>query len=326
MTTARIEGLASYFPEKIIMNADFEKTLETTDQWIVERTGIHQRRRSEPHETPGFMGARAAEKLLQQLGKSPDEIDLIVVATITGDYSFPASASIIQNELKAKNCWGFDLSGACSGYLYAIEVARSMIESNRHQNVLVIAAEKMSTILDYQDRSTCVLFGDAGSATWVSASSGEEGIIDSQLHLDGSGIEYLYAPIGGSRTPLTAELIEKRDHFAKQDGRNVYKRAVVDMAEVSAQLLEKNNLTGEDIALYVPHQANLRIIESAAERLKMPMEKVMINLDRYGNTTAATIPTALDEALQTGKVKKGDLVLMASFGAGFTWGATLIRL
>lgn len=325
---AKISGIESYFPTKVMTNADFEKFLDTNDEWIVERTGIKERRIGEAHETPGFMSSEASKKLLQRLQISADEIDLIVMATITPDYPFPAAAAVIQRNIGATRAWGYDLSGACSGYLYALETARAFVESGIHKNVLVTAAEKMSSILDYTDRSTCILFGDAGSATLVQATTSEAGpqIIDSILRLDGSGIESLYAPAGGSLKPISAEMIQAKQHHPKQDGRAVYKRAVVDMAQVAVDVLERNGLKGSDIALFVPHQANLRIIESCADRLGMPMEKVALNIQKYGNTTAATIPTALDEYWREGKVKSGDLVVLASFGAGFTWGASLVRL
>lgn len=325
---ASILGIDSYFPETIVTNKDLEKIVDTNDQWIVERTGIRERRRSEAHETPGFMGSEASKKLLKKLNFPAEKIDLIIVATITGDYTFPACASVIQRNIGATKAWGYDLSAACSGFLYALESARAFVESGMHENVLVVAAEKMSGILDYTDRSTCILFGDAGSATLVTRAdeNSNSEIIDGIMHLDGTGIEYLYAPAGGSLKPLTKEIIDSKEQYAKQDGRNVYKRAVVDMAQVAEEVLKRNNLTGDDIQLFVPHQANLRIIESAADRLGMPLEKVSINIDRYGNTTAATIPTALQESFEKGNVKKGDLVLLASFGAGFTWGATLLRL
>ncbi len=323
--TAQILGVRNYYPETVITNYDFEKTLETNNEWIIERTGIRERRRSAPHETPAFMGARAAEKLLSDLGVGAAEIDLILCATITGDYSFPASAGIIQNDLKCTRAWAYDISAACSGYLYALETARAFVVSGLAQKVLVIAAEKMSAILDYTDRSTCVLFGDGGAASLVTAGNSDSYIIDSILKTDGSGVEFLYAPIGGSKNPITVENIQKREHFAKQDGRNVYKRAVVDMAEVCVEILEKHKLSHRDLKLFVPHQANMRIIESCASRIGLPMDQVAINIDRFGNTTAATIPTALRHAEEEGKVKKGDLVLLASFGAGFTWGASLLR-
>lgn len=324
---AELRAIRNYFPEKKLTNLQLEKMVDTTDEWITERTGIKERRISESHETPGYMGAQAAKTLLTDLKMSPEEIDLIICATITPDYTFPATASVVQREIGATKAWGFDISAACSGYVYGIEVARSFVMSGLHKNVLLIAAEKMSAIMDYTDRSTCILFGDAGTASLISAAADntQSEIIDSILHLDGSGIEYLYAPAGGSLKPITAEMISSGDHYAKQDGRNVYKRAVVDMAEVCVEMLKKHGLKGSNIKLLVPHQANLRIIEAAANRLEMPMDKVALNISKYGNTTAATIPSAMREAELEGKIAKGDLVLFAAFGAGFTWGANLVR-
>jgi len=323
---AKIAGIESYFPEKRLTNQDLEKSVETNDAWIVERTGIRERRISNEQETPGWMGAKAAEKLLGKLNVQAADIDLILVATVTADYHFPATASVIQRELGATRAWGFDLSAACSGYIYGLETARVFVESGLYKNVLLIAAEKMSAIVDYEDRSTCILFGDAGTATLLSPSTDESGILDSELRLDGSGLELLYMPAGGSKLPTSLETVRAKKHFVVQDGRSVYKRAVVDMAEISAEILTKNSLSSKDIRWFVPHQANLRILESAAKRLELPMERVALNIERYGNTTSATIPSALQEKIESGEAKEGDLILLASFGAGFTWGATLLRL
>ncbi len=323
---ACIRLIQDYFPKKVLTNKDMEKMVETSDEWIFDRTGIRERRMSEPHETPAFMGTEAAKKILSDLKIDPKSIDMILVATITGDYLFPATACLIQNALGAVNAVGFDLSAACSGYLFALETARAYILSGLAKRILLIAAEKMSSIVDFKDRQTCILFGDAGSATLVEASTDESGIIDTYLRTDGSGAQCLFMPAGGSAKPPSHETVDAREHFAKQEGKQVFKRAVVDMAEASVEILNRNKLTGSDIALFVPHQANIRIIDAAVERLKLPREKVALNIHKYGNTTAATIPTALLGAQREGKVKKGDLVLLASFGAGYTWGATLLRL
>ncbi|PIR22852.1 MAG: 3-oxoacyl-ACP synthase [Deltaproteobacteria bacterium CG11_big_fil_rev_8_21_14_0_20_45_16] len=324
---AQIKAIRNYFPQKKLTNKQLEKMVDTTDSWIRERTGIRERRLAETHETPSFMGAEAAKELLNDLSIDPMSIDCIVVATITGDYSFPASAALIQRIIGAKKAWGFDISAACSGYLYGLETTRAFVESGLYKNILFIAAEKMSSILDYTDRSTCILFGDAGSASFICQADSDENsvIIDSLLKMDGTGVEALYSPVGGSLKPLTEETIKAKEHYAKQDGRTVYKRAVVDMAEISLEVLKRNSLKASDLKLFVPHQANLRIIESAADRLGLPMDKVALNIEMHGNTTAATIPTALRQAELEGKVAKGDLVLLASFGAGFTWGATLLK-
>lgn len=323
---AKISGIREYFPPKVVTNADLEKIVSTSNEWIIERTGIHERRMSEQHETPGFMGAEAAKQLLQDLNVDPLSIDLIIAATITNDYVFPATACVIQEKIGAKNAYGFDLAAACSGFLYALETARAFVESGRAKRVLLIAAEKMSSILDYQDRQTCILFGDGGSATLIEAGDEQSHIIDSINRMDGSGIGCLYMPAGGSLKPPTHETIDNREHFVKQEGKTVFKRAVKDMADVCVEILERNHLKGEDVKLFVPHQANIRIIDGAAERMNLPKEKVALNISHYGNTTAATIPTALYQATQKGMVKKGDLVLLASFGAGFTWGSALLRL
>lgn len=322
----KITGIRQYFPEKRLTNADLEKMVETNDQWIVERTGIKERRIGEAHETPSYMGTKSAEALLKDFDIDPKTIDLILVGTATPDYLFPATACLIQNNIGATNAFGFDISAACSGYLFALDTARAFIESGRSKRVLLIAAEKMSAIMDYKDRSTCILFGDGGSATLLEPGNDESHIIDSISRIDGSGAFSLIMPAGGSAKPASHETIEAREHFIQQDGKNVFKRAVKDMADISTEILEKNNFKGSDVKLFVPHQANLRIIQAAARRMDLKDEQVAINIDRYGNTTAATIPTALYEAEQKGQVKKGDLVLLASFGAGYTWGSTLLKL
>lgn len=324
---ACIHAIRDYFPSKVVTNKDMEKLVETSDEWIRERTGIHERRLSEPHETPAFMGTAAAQKLLTDRKIDPLSIDLIICATITSDYCFPSSACLIQANLGCKNAWAFDLAAACSGYLYGLEMARAYVESGLGNRVLVIAAEKMSSILDYQDRATCIIFGDGGSATLVEpAADIESYFIDAVLRADGSGREFLYMPAGGSLKPPSEESVRAREHFVKQDGKAVFKRAVVDMAAICEEVLTRNNLKASDIDLFVPHQANMRIIESARERLGVPIEKTAINIDRFANTTAATIPTALVDSQRKGQLKKGMLVLLASFGAGYTWGATLLRI
>jgi 3-oxoacyl-[acyl-carrier-protein] synthase-3 len=325
MLRAKILGIEDYFPSQVVTNKDLEKVVETSDEWIVTRTGIRERRRSAPHETPSFMGVEAARKLMKKYQVMPEQIDLVLLSTITPDYVFPASACIVQSELGLKNAWAFDINAACSGFLYGLETARAFVESGRAKNVLLIAAEKMSSILDYEDRATCVLFGDGGSATLITAGDDKSYFVDSLLRSDGSGVQCLYMPAGGSRHPTSAESVAHRDHFVKQEGKTVFKRAVVDMAEICVELLNKHKIAASDVQLFVPHQANIRIIDAATERLGFPKEKVALNIDRCGNTTAATIPTALLDAERKGQVKRGDLVLLASFGAGFTWGATLVR-
>ena len=325
-TRACIRAIEDYFPSKVVTNKEMEAVVETTDEWIRTRTGIQERRRSETHETPAFMGTQAAKKILEKLKIDPMSIDLVICATITADYHFPSSACLIQSALGCNRAWAFDLNAACSGYLYGLEMARAYVESGLGKRVLVIAAEKMSSILDFKDRATCIIFGDGGSASLIEAASDDKSyLIDASLRADGSGREFLYMPSGGSISPPSCDSVEKREHFVKQDGKAVFKRAVVDMAAICEEVLKRNNLTAKDIDLFVPHQANMRIIESCLDRLGMPMEKTAINIDRFANTTAATIPTALLDAERKGQVKKGDLVLLGSFGAGYTWGATLLR-
>jgi 3-oxoacyl-[acyl-carrier-protein] synthase-3 len=324
---AAIHAIRDYFPQQIVTNKDLESLVATSDEWIRERTGIRERRRSQPHETPAFMGTEAARQLFQDRQIDPNTIDLVICATITADYSFPASACLVQSNLGCNNAFAFDLNAACSGYLYGLETARAFVESGRANRVLLIAAEKMSSILDFEDRTTCIIFGDAGSATLVEEAQDDQSyIIDSALRSDGSGREFLFMPAGGSIMPPSQESVAQRLHFVKQDGKAVFKRAVTDMAQICETLLERNHLKVSDIDLFVPHQANQRIIDSVAERLQMPREKVAINIDRFANTTAATIPTALVDAQRKGQVKKGMLCLLAAFGAGYTWGATLLRI
>lgn len=322
---SRIAGIEDYFPSQVITNDDLSKVVDTNDTWIRERTGISERRRSLDHETPSYMGIEASKTLLSRLKVDPKELDLILCATITPDHTFPASACLIQSGLGATKAFAYDINAACSGFLYTLDTAHAFIASKRATKVLVVAAEKMSAILNFKDRASCIIFGDGGSATLVEPSDDRRGWIDSLMRTDGSGIHCLYSKVGGSRYPATPETIAAGEHYVYQDGRSVFKRAVIDMADIASQLLIKNNVSVEAIDLFVPHQANLRIIEAACERLKMPIEKTAINLDRFGNTTAATIPTALRDAERKGQVKQGDLVLLASFGAGFTWGATLLR-
>ncbi len=324
---AAIHAIRDYFPEKIVTNLDLEKIVETNDQWIQERTGIKERRLSQTHETPAFMGTEAAKKLLADRNIDPLSIDLVICSTVTPDYVFPASACLIQNALGCHRAFAFDLHAACSGYLYGLETARAYVESGLAQRVLLIAAEKMSSILDYQDRATCIIFGDGGSATLVEkATDAESYIIDGMFRSDGSGREALYMPAGGSLCPPSHDTIDRREHFVKQDGKSVFKRAVTDMSQICVDLLERNKVSPQEIDLFVPHQANIRIIDACADRLGMPKEKVAINIDRFGNTTAATIPTAIVDAQRKGQLKKGQLVLLAAFGAGYTWGATLLKI
>ena len=272
------------------------------------------------------MSVKAIEIILKQRGISAQEIDVIIVATVTPDMFFPATACVIQAKIGAKNAWGFDISAACSGFVYAITVGSQMIETGRYKKIIVVGADKMSSILNYSDRNTCILFGDGAGAVLLEPSSDESfGIIDHKLYSDGNGGNFLYMKAGGSLNPPTHETIDKKMHYIYQDGKSVYKNAVVGMADVSAEIMKRNNLTGDDVAWLVPHQANLRIIDACAERMKLDKSKVMINIEKYGNTTAATIPLCLSEWYYAGKIKKGDNLILSSFGAGYTWGAVFVK-
>ena len=271
------------------------------------------------------MATRVARQLLERSQTSPEAIDTIIVATVTPDMFFPSTAALVQANIGAKNAWGFDLSGACTGFLYALDTGARLIESGRYQKVMVIGVDTMSSIVDYTDRNTCVLFGDGAGGVLLEPSPNEEGIIDSILHLDGTGGEYLFMRGGGSLHPASHETVEKRMHYIYQDGKTVYKFAVKGMANVSAEILERNGFTGRDVKLFIPHQANKRIIEATAKRCQFTDDQMLINIDKYGNTTAATIPIGMDEALENRRLEKGDLLLLAAFGAGFSWGSILIR-
>ena len=321
---AMITGVGMYVPEKIMDNAYFEKLVETNSEWILTRTGIRERRLLENGATSD-LGYKAAEDLFKNHNINRDEIDVIIVATVTPDMLFPATACLVQEKLGCKNAWGFDLSAACSGFLFALQTGASFIESGAYKKVLVIGADKMSAITDYTDRNTCILFGDAGSAVLLEPTEDRSlGIQDSILRIDGSGKDALYMLGGGSLNPPTHETVDKKMHYIYQDGKAVFKVAVKGMADVSYEIMEKNNLKSDDVAYLVPHQANLRIIDATAERMGLSKDKVMINIDKYGNTTAATIPLCLTEYYRDGRIKKGDKLVLAAFGAGYTWGSTYL--
>jgi 3-oxoacyl-[acyl-carrier-protein] synthase-3 len=320
-----ITSVAHYVPERRVTNHDLEELIETTDEWIVERTGIRERRLVESGVATSDLAAGAARKVLEQRGMAADAIDLIIVATVTPDMFFPSTACVLQEKLGASNAWGFDLLGACSGFIYALATGAQFVESGRHDRVLVVGADVMSSIIDFEDRSTCVLFGDGAGAVLLERSSGDTGILDWILRSDGGGGQFLHMPGGGSLHPATAETVSSRRHYVHQYGRNVFKFAVKGMVEVSEAILTRNGMQASDLALYVPHQANLRIINAAAERLGLEASRVAINIDRFANTTAATIPICLSEADAAGTIGAGDMVLLASFGAGFTWGSLLLR-
>lgn len=322
--TAAITAIGGYVPETILTNAELEKMVDTNDEWIKTRTGISERRiLKEQGKATSDLAVPAIKEILTKKNLDPFEIDCIVCATVTPDMVFPATANIVADKLGAVNAWGFDLNAACSGFLYALTTGASFIESGRYKKVIVVGADKMSAIVDYTDRNTCVLFGDGAGAVLLEANTDGFGIQDSLLKSDGSGRDFLHMKAGGSLKPATIETVMAKEHYAFQEGKTVFKFAVKGMADVSAELLEKNNLTGDDIAWLVPHQANLRIIDATADRMGISKEKVMINIQRYGNTTAATIPLCLWE--WESQLKKGDNLVLAAFGGGFTWGATLVK-
>lgn len=318
---AMITGVGMYTPEKILDNKYFESIVETNDEWIRTRTGISERRILENGATSD-LAARAALDLFEKHNVNPLDIDAIIVATVTPDMFFPATACLVQNKIGANNAWGFDVSAACSGFLFALQTGATLVESGRYKKVLVIGADKMSAITDYTDRNICILFGDAGSAVLLEPTEDKLlGLQDSILRIDGTGKDALYMLGGGSLNPASHETVDKKWHYIYQDGKAVFKVAVKGMADVSAELMEKSKLKSEDIAYLVPHQANLRIIDATAQRMGISKDKVMINIDKYGNTTAATIPLCLTEYYRDGKVKKGDNLILSAFGAGYTWGA-----
>jgi 3-oxoacyl-[acyl-carrier-protein] synthase-3 len=321
---AAITSVGGYVPETKLTNFDLEKLVDTNDEWIRSRTGISERRiLREPGKASSDMAVKAIEEILRKRHLDPLEIDCIICATVTPDMVFPATANIIGDKIGAKNAFGFDLGAACSGFLFALTTGASFIEAGRYKKVIVVGVDKMSSIIDYTDRATCIIFGDGAGAVLLEPSADEDGFQDSILKSDGSGSAYLHLKAGGSLKPASIETVMAKEHFAFQDGQPVFKFAVKGMADVSAELLEKHNLTGEDIAWLVPHQANLRIIDATADRVGLPKEKVMINIQKYGNTTAATIPLCLWE--WESKLNKGDNLILAAFGGGFTWGAAWVK-
>jgi len=322
---ATITAVGHYVPDKVLTNADLEKMVNTSDEWIRTRTGISERRIME-NGAASDMASKAIQNMLRNRGISPEEIDLIVVATISPDMFFPSTACLIQQKIGASKSWGFDVSAACSGFIYSLIIGAQFIETGAYRKVVVVGTDKMSSITDYADRNTCILFGDAAAAVLLEPTSDHSsGILDHVMYVDGSGDKYLYMKGGGSLHPATHETVDKGMHYLYQDGKAVFKVAVVGMAEVSAEVLKRNNLTGKEIDWLVPHQANLRIIDACAERMGLDKAKVMINIDRYGNTTAATIPLCLSEWWESGKLCKGQTIVLSSFGAGYTWGAILMK-
>jgi 3-oxoacyl-[acyl-carrier-protein] synthase-3 len=321
---AAITSVGGYVPETKLTNFDLEKLVDTNDEWIKSRTGISERRiLREPGKASSDMAVKAIEEILRKKHLDPLEIDCIICATVTPDMVFPATANIIGDKIGAKNAFGFDLGAACSGFLFALTTGASFVEAGRYKKVIVVGVDKMSSIIDYTDRATCIIFGDGAGAVLLEPSADEDGFQDSILKSDGSGSAYLHLKAGGSLKPASIETVMAKEHYAFQDGQPVFKFAVKGMADVSAELLEKHNLTGDDIAWLVPHQANLRIIDATADRVGLPKEKVMINIQKYGNTTAATIPLCLWE--WESQLKKGDNLILAAFGGGFTWGAAWVK-
>ncbi|TSA29521.1 MAG: ketoacyl-ACP synthase III [Ignavibacteriales bacterium] len=318
---AAITGVGMYVPDKILDNKYFESIVDTNDEWIVSRTGIRERRVMENGATSD-MAVYAIQDLFKTTKVKPEEIDVIIVATVTPDMFFPATACLVQEKIGATKAWGFDLSAACSGFLFALQTGASLIESGTYKKVIVVGSDKMTAITDYTDRNNCILFGDAASAVLLEPTEDlNYGIKDSLLYVDGSGKESLYMKGGGSLNPPSHETVDKKMHYIYQDGKAVFKVAVIGMADISFEIMKKNELKSEDVAYLVPHQANLRIIDATAKRMGISKDKVMINIDRYGNTTAATIPSCLTEYYRAGKIKKGDNLILSAFGAGYTWGA-----
>jgi len=322
--TAAITAVGGYVPETKLTNFDLEKMVDTNDEWIRTRTGISERRiLNEPGKATSDLGVGAIQNLLDKKGLDPKEIDCIICATVTPDMFFPATANIISDKIGATNAFGFDIAAACSGFLFALTTGAAFIESGKYKKVIIVGADKMSSIVDYTDRNSCILFGDGGGAVLLEPNTDGFGLKDSLLKSDGVGRNYLYMKAGGSLNPASVETVLAKDHFIHQEGQAVFKYAVKGMADVSAELMERNNLTGEDIAWLTPHQANLRIIDATANRMGISKDKVMINIDRYGNTTAATIPLCLND--WESRLNKGDNIILAAFGGGFTWGATWIK-
>lgn len=322
--TAAITAVGGYVPDTKLTNFDLEKMVDTNDEWIRTRTGVEERRiLKEPGKATSDLGAPAIQEILNKKNIDAAEIDCIICATVTPDMVFPATANIIADKVGAVNAWSFDVGAACSGFLYALTTGASLIESGRYKKVIVVGADKMSAIIDYTDRATCIIFGDGAGAVLLEPDTEGLGVLDSILKSDGSGRQYLHMKAGGSLNPATIETVTAKEHFVYQEGQAVFKFAVKGMADVSAELMERNNLTADDISWLVPHQANLRIIDATANRMGLPKEKVMVNIQRYGNTTAGTLPLCLWDWEK--QLNKGENIVLAAFGGGFTWGATLIK-
>lgn len=320
-----IVGTGSYLPEKILKNCDLESIVETSDEWITTRTGIRERRILEEGKATSDMAIEASRKALEDANLSAKDIDLVIVATMSGDMITPSTACIVQDKLGCKNAAAFDVSAACSGFIYGLSMAYGLIKSEVYKNILLVGSEAMSRILDWEDRGTCILFGDGAGAAVISEVPEGKGVLAMELGSDGSGKDHLLIPAGGSRCPSTHETIDERKHYLKMEGSEVFKFAVRKINETCKNLLEKTGLKSSDIDLFIPHQANTRIIDSAVKKLKIPREKTFVNLDKYGNMSAASIPVALDEALKEGKIKDGDNILLVGFGGGLTWGSSILK-
>ncbi len=323
---AIITGVGHFVPTQKLTNKDLEQMVETTDEWIVSRTGIKERRILGKDKGTSYMAVRAAKKVLKQTNTAPDELDLILVATSTPDMLVPSTASFVQSKLNATKCWGFDINAACSGFVYALATGSKFIETGKHKKVMVIGVDKMSSILDYEDRNTCLIFGDGGGAALLEPSDEDDlGVEDFIFHIDGSGIKYLNVPAGGSLMPASHETVDKKMHYVYQAGKKIFKYAVTEMSDISLKIMKKNNLKNKDIKLLIPHQANRRIIDAVSKKIGFRDDQVIINIEKYGNTTAGTIPIAMSEAYQKGMMSKGDWIIISTFGAGFTSGTLLLK-
>lgn len=325
MLRARITGTGSYLPENILTNLDLEKMVNTSDDWIMERTGIKERRIAGKKQAASDLAYEASRAALKSAGLKAKDIELIIVASVSGDMPLPATACILQDKLDAKKAAAFDVNAACSGFVYSLSVANAYIQSGTYRRILVVGAEVLTKFTDWEDRTTCVLFGDGAGAVALEATEEDRGIVSTKIHSDGSLWDLLHTPGGGSRNPASTETVKKRLHFIKMKGNETFRVAVRTLESLVVETLRENRLKTSDIALLIPHQANLRIIQATAKRLGLPLEKVMINLDRYGNTSAASIPIALDEAVKSGKVRNGDYILLEAFGGGLTWASALIK-
>ena len=325
MTRSRIISTGSYLPEKTLTNLDLEKMVETSDQWITERTGIKERRIVNGNQAASDLAYEASKVAIERAGRKAEDIDLIITATITGDMPFPSTACILQDKLGAKNAAAFDVNAACSGFLYSLYIADGFIRSGMHKRILAVGTEVLSTITDWEDRTTCVLFGDGAGAVIVEPTEEDRGIISMSINSDGSYWELLHMPAGGSKLPASRKSVDKKLHCIKMKGNETFKLAIRTLEDLVLKLLEENKLVPSQLSLLIPHQANLRIIQATADRLGLPMDKFLINIDKYGNTSAASIPIALDEAVTTGRVKDGDYILLEAFGGGLTWASALIK-